>query len=200
MRTCLFTLVILLLVGGAIWYKFFGGNDSGILGKGEIAPFAEWAIIFPGKWDYEWKWKTEKNGEWEFKGNIEFFPDGKFERRVKIKHEYHKDWDDIFEDHTDLLTGGNMSGTWETDPSKGLWFEVIKVCDIADPSIASRSEFYHYNGCEEQFKSDKKQYFGNYNEGDIEMAVYKFTKDKIVIKAECYSDDSKRTFIFTRKK
>ncbi len=190
MRTILFTLFILLLVGVGAWLKW-GNKEASV----KIIPYSEWHKILPGEWEYKWKWKSPQD-VWFFNGRIEFLSDGTYDKHISIMH--NRDTDERNE-YINFITGGNITGNWEIDTVKGSWAEITKTCKLmVDDKFADSEYIQIYNN--NTFIKQNYQYFGNHKQPDYDLQVIEFNKDKIVMHGKGYVDNSEREFVWERKK
>lgn len=202
MRSFLFFLLIAALVGSGGYYFLYKSPSSEIeysTEKGEIAPLNEWKNILPGKW----KLNTEFRDSEEitiFIGDIEFYPDGTFERHVSILVYVSLYSDAAVEEEEEELcvkAGGVARGKWEIDDSKNNWYEKVTYCNIIQTFIGAHNCNKKYNGCA-WFPKDHKQKYGD-GIGDMgKKEVKLFTKDKIVIEGKDFSTNGTKRWILEK--
>lgn len=163
--------------------------------KDEILPVKEWEGILTNG---EWKYTTVFYGLediYRFEGEIEFRPDGSFERYVTVRY-YFGTPKNVLEKDSYLrsVSGGIVSGKWKmADNGEAIWYEKIKKCSgelsYVDPKISIAK-----NLCD-VFELDGIHTYGTRKEELAKYEVKTFKPDHIVIEGKRYSDDGRLVWI-----
>lgn len=192
MRTFLFTLFILILVGTGVWYRFYGFKlpFSSPAEKEEIiAPFNKWATKLIGTWDYGRKYESPLYGFLD-EGEVEYRADGTFRRYSNIKRYLASSptSSDIFSDYYQWYTGGgSVTGDWTIDTIKGAINDLEKNCQIRRTWIR---DGWKENGnvCETYYVMYSPA-IGNFEGSDEKRWIEKFSGDSIIVKGKDFSSD-----------
>lgn len=205
MRTFLFILALVVLIGAGLFFKnkgVFSGKEKAKTGKENerfdttggkslTQPMAmEWENILKGQWTLKSR-EASENGTWLVEANIVFKEQKKFNLYVTEKY-FNGIRDFNSTDGADIIQGGNESGSWQLIDNSILKFTQVE-CKIETSHKDTYTKGFEI-GCE-YFES---HLFGNVSGKTYKTKIEKFEQNQIVISGKDYSKDGIIYYVFTK--
>ncbi len=162
-----------------------------------------------GRWSFEAK--IIKHLEITlYEGEVEYFPDGRFTRYVTRKTFYgHEQFTKVKtrERNVDLLFGGTVKGTWKVGDGR-YWEETVTDCKMQTNYISREGEVENNNRLNNRrsnhacmgFFPKSTTVYGSFENENQWVELKKFTKRRIVIERNIFSQNSKASLFFKRIK